>query len=124
MTQVIQYKLSQIYQMIFNRFRKGEYLCFKMKSEDCMNRMKPAEDEEQDKEKRKPKKPLSEAKAHEAAVDFITFLFCANRCLKYHYNYYKRLYVPWEPSKISLQGVNFQDFIDFISPETKKTTNK
>ena len=56
-------------------------------------------------------------KAHEAAVDFITFLFCVNKHLKYHYTYYKSICVPWGAGQI-----DFQDFMDFVSPETRKTS--
>jgi hypothetical protein len=111
--QVVQYKLSIIYETIFNCFRKGEYYIRNL------SKKSPNIDETQ-----RPKKALSESKSHEAAVDFITYLFCVKSDLKYHRNYYKKLYIPWGAGKISLHGIEFQEFVDFISPETKKTKSK
>lgn len=110
-----QQKLAEVYQTIYDRFKAGEYHWVRFNDK---NRMSKIEDKDDPNDKLKKKMP--EAKAHAAAVDFITFLFCSKSHLKYHFHYYKQLYIPWEAGKIKLQGIEFQEFVDFISPETKR----
>ena len=118
MTQLTQCTLLKMYKAIYNHFRKGEYTRF-------------ATVKEQGDAELKPKPALSEGKSHAATLDFMLFLFCSHQSqsLNYYQKFYKGnsktgLLIPFQASKIQFDRIAFQDFIEFISPETKKTSGK
>jgi hypothetical protein len=116
MTQITQNKLKEIYEKVFTCFRKGEFenihLCSKA---DRLVRKQA---------NKKLKRPFNESKSHESTIDFLLYCFCATHNLIYHKNYYKIIHAPWDSNKIKLNDIEFNDFMEFISPETKKTMQK
>ena len=121
MSQIAQYQLSKMYKSILGSFAKGQYSCWQWSKKN--KKMQMGKDEPKDKSKRQIKEPMSEEKAHEAAFDFLTYCFCFRNHLKYQSNYYKNLCVPWM-GEFDFKDINFQDILDFLSPETKKTNTK
>lgn len=108
--------LNQLYFDIFNKFRKGEYECYR-NLKHCGK----------DPDFKKSKKHLSEDKSHSSAIDFLLFTFCAIHKLSYHQQFYKNttIYMAWGQKELKtekiLKKIDFEELMDFISPETKNT---
>ena len=113
MTHVTQKRLVDIYIAICSALKAGEYERSHFKEK----KMKIEKDF-------KKKESLSESHAHEASLDFMLYVFCATKKLKFHQEYYKSLFIPWNSSKINIDDISFNDMMEFVSPQTKKTITK
>lgn len=115
MMQMTRLKLKSIYSTIFNCFIAGRYSHWGEKPQryvDIFAELEPP----------KPVKKMKKKRAQRATIDYMIFAFAEQGNFKYHQKYYDHVYIP--DSAVSFQNISFEDFLDFISPQTERTRNK